>query len=255
VRQLFTTLTGDDEPAGEPYAALNLPEPPPDRPYVFLNVVSTVDGKISLGTRSAGLGSRTDRRMMHLIRSNADAIIYGAGTLRAERVDPRVDRDLAAVRVAMGEPAQPIAVAVSASLALDPGHRFFVNGLGRTILFTTRAGLQRRERELEGLATFIVAGDDSVDLRLALRELRHRWNVRYLLCEGGPSLNQQLLDLDVLDEIFWTIAPKLSGGHGPTLFTSPELATEIRARLDLVSLFEQDSELFARYRVRRERPA
>ena len=77
-----------------------------------------------------------------------------------------------------------------------------------------------------------------------------------LALEGtSPELNQQLLDLNLLDEVFWTIAPKLAGGCGPNLLTGHDQARAIRARLDLLSLFEQDSELFARYRVRRGSPA
>jgi riboflavin-specific deaminase-like protein len=254
MRQLFPTLAGVDAPTDEPYSTLDLPEPPPGRPYVFVNMVSTIDGKISIGKRAAGLGSRADRRVMRQIRSHTDAIVYGAGTLRAEKIDPRVDQDLAAAREARGAPAQPLAVTVSASLALDPEHQFFVNGPGRTVVLTTSTALQQRASELEGVATLVAAGETTVDLRLALRELRQRWNVRYLLSEGGPSLNQQLLDLDLLDEVFWTIAPKLAGGSGPTLLTGCHASGEIRARLDLISLFEHDSELFARYRVRQSAP-
>jgi riboflavin-specific deaminase-like protein len=255
VRQLYPAQTQSDDDPGEPYAGLDLPEPPPDRPYLFVNMVSTVDGKISLGARAAGLGSRTDRRLMRQLRAHADAILYGAGSLRAEPVDPRIDRDLAAARVARGEPGQPLVVAVSASLALDPSLRFFVNGPDRTIVLTTSDAAARRGRDVARVATLVNVGDDRVDLAAALCELRQQWGVRRLLCEGGPSLNQQLLDLDVVDEVFWTIAPKLAGGSGPTMVGGGDPAAEIRARLDLVSLYEHESELFARYRVRRAQPA
>jgi riboflavin-specific deaminase-like protein len=254
VRQIYPALPDPGDAAGEPYGTLVLPELPPDRPYLFLNMVSTVDGMVTVGARAAGLGSRTDRRMMRVLRSNADAILYGAGSLRAEPVNPRVDQDLAVARVARGEPAQPLAVTVSASLNLPSDHGFFVNGPERTIVLTTAATRQAPGQRLQDLAILLPFGDDRVDLAAALYELRQHWGVQRLLCEGGPSLNQQLLELDLIDEIFWTVAPKLAGGNGPTMLAGDAPATEIRARLDLISLFEHDSELFARYRVRRGRP-
>jgi riboflavin biosynthesis pyrimidine reductase len=71
---------------------------------------------------------------MRLIRASADAILWGAASLRAEPVDPRVGPELAAIRAARGESAQPLAVTVSASLHLDPAHRFFACGPERTIV-------------------------------------------------------------------------------------------------------------------------
>ena len=50
-----------------------------------------------------------------------------------------------------------------------------------------------------------------------------------------------------MDEIFWTVAPTLSLGVGPGLLSGPLLPPELRPRLRLVSVFEQESELFLRY--------
>jgi riboflavin-specific deaminase-like protein len=253
MRQLFPIdagLLGSDDVS---YAALGFPEAPTGRPYVFANMVSTVDGKTSLSGRVAGLGSRTDRQMMRLLRASADAILWGANSLRAEPVDPRVSPELAASREGRGQPPQPLAVTVSASLALDPGHRFFVNGRERSLILTTIFALASAGTDLERVATLAVVGEERVDLAAALGELRERWGVSRLLCEGGPSLNQQLLELGLLDEIFWTIAPKLAGGHGPGLLDGGDRAERIRARLDLISLLEHEGELFARYRVLHDR--
>ena len=77
-----------------------------------------------------------------------------------------------------------------------------------------------------------------------------RGGVRRLLCEGGPTLAERLLERGLLDEVFWTIAPKLAGdGDGPGLLESDEAADRIRADLRLLSLYEHDGDLFARYRV------
>jgi riboflavin-specific deaminase-like protein len=216
---------------------------------VVANVVSTVDGKVALGGRVHGLGSKLDRRAMRLIRASVDALLVGAGTLRAEVVDPHVDDDLAAAREARGEPAQPLAITVSRSLDVDPAARFFRGGPGRSLILTTASAARERGASFAGVAELLTTDGTEVDLTAALRELRRTWRVNRLLCEGGPILLQLLLDLGLLDEIFWTIAPKLAGGSGPGLLTSDEPADRIRAGLRLASLFEHDGELFARYRV------
>jgi riboflavin-specific deaminase-like protein len=214
-------------------------------------MVSTVDGKTALGDSAAGIGSRTDARLMRQIRGAADAIIWGAGTIRADVVDPRVDPERVRQRVARGQAPQPLAVTVSGSLDLEPTNRFFVNGPARTILFTVASAPVERRRALEPYATVVVQAGPAVDLVTALAYLWERHGVRSLLSEGGPGLNQRLLDAGLLDEVFWTVAPKVAGGHGRNLLDGGEPATRIQARTELVSLFEHDGELYTRYRLLR----
>jgi 2,5-diamino-6-(ribosylamino)-4(3H)-pyrimidinone 5'-phosphate reductase len=248
VQRLFPPDAEPPRSDEEPYAALDLSEGGLDRPYVVANLVSTVDGKVALGTTSRGIGSRTDRRMMRLLRSNVDALLVGAATLRSEIVDPRLDPDLAALREARGEAAQPLAVTVSRTLDLDPSSRYFVGGPERSAILTTRQTAEQRGEAFRGIAQLLTTDGDDVDLPLAFADLRRR-GVRRLLCEGGPTLAERLLERGLLDEVFWTIAPKLAGGHGPGLLESDEAADRIRADLRLLSLYEHDGDLFARYRV------
>lgn len=216
-----------------------------------MNMVSTVDGKATLGQTAAGIGSKTDWLLMRQIRAAVDAIMVGAGTLRAELVDPRVDVPGVRARHLRGQPAQPLAVAVSGSLSLEPTHRFLVNGPAGTVILTTDAAPPDRAARLARYATIVQTGTGNVDLLAGLRHLRAAFGVRWLLSEGGPSLNQRLLDAGLIDELFWTIAPKLAGGRSHNLIESPLPTERIRARMELRSLHEQDGELFARYRLLR----
>lgn len=250
MRQLYPVCS--EIPEHEVYASLELQAAPPNRPLVLLNMVSTVDGKVAVAGRVAGIGSRTDRLLMRQIRSRVDGLMVAAGTLRAETVDPRVPPDLAERRVADGRAAQPLAIAVSGSLELDPEHRFFANGRDGTLVITTESAPPERAAALAERAQILRTGVDSVDLNPALGRLRSAFGIERLLVEGGPSLNQALLDLGLVDEVFWTVAPKLAGGHGLTLFQGHAPSSRITATLDLVSLYEHDGELFARYRVVRE---
>jgi riboflavin-specific deaminase-like protein len=251
LRRLFPPAAVAETDPQSAYGDLGLPDPDADRPYVIVNMVSTVDGKAALGRSATGIGSKTDWAMMRQIRAGVDAIMFGAGTLRAELVDPRVDVPGVRARLARGQAAQPVAVAVSGSLNLEPTHRFLVNGRAGTVVLTTRAAPAERRDRLARYATLLPCGDDVVDLLAGLRQLRRDFGVRWLLSEGGPTLNQALLDAGLIDELFWTIAPKLAGGHGRNLIDGALPTTQIRARLELRSLLEQDGELFARYRLRR----
>jgi 2,5-diamino-6-(ribosylamino)-4(3H)-pyrimidinone 5'-phosphate reductase len=249
LRQLLPTPTRDDLDANDVYRHLELPVGIDGRPYVVMNMVSTVDGKAALSGSAAGIGSRTDSLLMRQIRAAVDAVMHGAGTLRAELVDPRVDNRRSRERVLRGQAAQPLAVAVSGSLDLDPTSRYLVNGPAGTVILTSSAAPTARGIRLSRYATLLVHDGPTVDLGSALRRLHDEFSVRRLLSEGGPTLNQRLLDAGLIDEVFWTVAPKLVGGRSRSTIDSDEPTTRIQARLDLLSLYEHDGELFARYRV------
>jgi riboflavin biosynthesis pyrimidine reductase len=96
--------------------------------------------------------------------------------------------------------------------------------------------------------------DGRLDLRLAMRELSERFGVRTLLCEGGPHLNAELLAAGLVDELFLSLAPKLTGGEdvtGEALRIVAGVAFEQPLELELLGALENESHLFLRYGVRR----
>jgi riboflavin-specific deaminase-like protein len=251
LRRLIPPDDSEHVDSDDVYADLDLPRVVGGRPYVVMNMVSTVDGKSALGTSAAGIGSRTDSRLMRQVRTGVDAVMHGAGTLRAEIVDPRVDFECVRRRVERRLSPQPLAVIVSGSLDLDLTGRFLVNGPSGTVILTASSAPDDRREALGRYARLLTAPGPAVDLEVGLRRLHDEFGVRRLLSEGGPSLNQRLLDAGLIDEVFWTVAPKLAGGRGRTIIDSDEPTLAIRARLDLVSLHEHDGELYTRYRLRR----
>ena len=92
---------------------------PPDRPWVASNMVATVDGKAAIGGRSGPIGDEVDRQLFHQLRTQADAILVGAGTLRTERYGRLVrDPALREKREREGLSPEPLAVVVTHSLDL-----------------------------------------------------------------------------------------------------------------------------------------
>jgi riboflavin-specific deaminase-like protein len=216
-----------------------------ERPHVFTNFAVTLDGQATIFGRSGPIGSSRDTELLQRLRTQADAVMIGAGTLRAERYGRIVsDPDLRARRERIGLPHDPLAVVVSGRLDLPWDAPLFTNGGGRVVVFTTS------EAEPPETATpvRVVRHEGAVDLAEALRYLRVERGIRALLCEGGPRLHAQLIEAGLVDELFVTHAPKIAGGDGPGLVNG---LGELERPLEIVWLLEEDGELFARHRVAR----
>jgi riboflavin biosynthesis pyrimidine reductase len=220
-----------------------------DRPFVRCNMISTLDGAITVAGRSGKLGGPADRRIFHALRSLSDVILVGAGTARTEGYGPAhvADRERAQ-RIGRGQsPVPPIAV-VTGSGNLDWSSPFFTEAEARPIVFTT-GGSEEARRRGEKVADFVVAGDDRVDPRLVLDHL-HRAGYGSVLLEGGPGLNAEVAQAGLLDELCLTLSPRLVAGSGPRIFAGPELPHPLDVQL--VRLLEEDGFLFYRLALHRD---
>jgi len=247
-------------PAGEQspdsvYAALDWRAPAGARPHVALNMVCTADGRAAVAGRAAGIGSPTDRLLMRQLRAQADAVMVGAGTLRAEALTPTVPASYAAARLARGQSAQPLGVLVSNSGRLPLDRSFFTRADFARALITSAAGAAALAPAARAGLRVLIAGESAVDLAAALGALRAELGVRWLLCEGGPTLNHALLAAGLVDELFLTLAPKLAAGPGPTIVEGAPFAPAAAPRLRLLTVHADGDELYLRYRVVREEAA
>jgi riboflavin-specific deaminase-like protein len=236
-------------PAEEIYKDLTFPEPPPDRPYVLLNFVITLDGQSTVGkTGAAGIGSRTDHRLMGSLRARADGLLHGASTVRADNFPPRVPDELIPERLARGLMRHPLGAVVTRSGNLDPSNRYF--SMQPPVVFTTAGTAPALADRLGARARVIAVGEQDVDLAAALRSLRLEFGIRVLLCEGGARLAHDLIAADLLDEVFLTVAPKLGGDrHALRLLDGPAFAPDALPALQLLHVLLEGSELFLRYRT------
>jgi riboflavin-specific deaminase-like protein len=213
-----------------------------DRPYAVMNFVTSLDGRAAIEGRSGALGSATDTRLLQLLRTRVDAVMIGAGTMRAERYGRMVsDPGLRARRERIGLPHDPLAVIVSGRLDLPWDAGLFSNGGGRVLIFTSsEADPPPTETPVR-----VQRHEGAVDLAEAMRYLRQDRGVRALLSEGGPRLHGQMQAAGLVDELFLTIAPKLAGGEEPRVIEGelPEVVD-----WELAWLLEDEGELFGRYR-------
>ena len=207
------------------------------RPHLAVNFVMTADGRVSFQGRSE-IGTRTDRALMFHLRSLADAVMIGAGTLRVDPFAPSVkDRDR-----------QPLAIVVSRTCELPLDNRFFAHP-GERLVATAASAAPAAVAAVRAAGALVEAfGDTDVDLARLLGALRER-GVRFLLCEGGPTLAGQLLALRSVDELFLTHATLITAEpDARRLFEGGRPVGTVR--VEPVTLHERDGERYERSKVR-----
>jgi riboflavin-specific deaminase-like protein len=244
VTQLLPRPAGDVD-ALRLYSDVDRPARP-DRPYVVVNMVSTVDGAISVDGLTKGLGSPTDRAIFLHLRDVTDAVLVGAATVRAERYGPaRPSPEVQARREAGGQAPRPPIVAVSRSIDFDWETPFFTDADPRPILLVPADADPARLARARRSGDVIAGGEGDVDLVAALGALRRR-GIEVLLCEGGPSLNAQMLRAGLVDELCLTVAPMLTGGtQRRGIFAGPGEVSSLP--LAISHVLEEDSFLYLRY--------
>lgn len=191
-----------------------------DRPFVTINVAATADGKIdTFERRGAAISSTRDKERVDQLRAEADAIMVGGNTLHDE--DPKLtvkSESVRAERLALGLPANPAKVGISSRLHLKPDSNFINAGAARIFLFTTS---QTDEAQLAmlrscGAKVFIHKGE-RVNLNSMLETLK-KIEIHRLMVEGGATLNFELMQLGLVDELTIYVAPMIFGGEkAPTI--------------------------------------
>jgi riboflavin biosynthesis pyrimidine reductase len=244
----FRQLLPEARPVDELELLATLRERPATgaRPYTAVNFVASADGHASFRGRSGSLGDDGDRAMFHGLREQFDAVLAGTNTLRIERYG-RILRsaDRRARRAAAGRAPEPLACIVSRSGELPDDLPLLAEPDARVALFTAASpsgdGWQAQ-------VEIVQLAEQELTLTRVLAELRSRFAVESLLCEGGPSLFSALLHESVVDELFLTLAPQLTGGGtGPALTNGPELSSPLRLRVQW--LLERAGSLYVRYAV------
>ncbi|MFI9150660.1 dihydrofolate reductase family protein [Streptomyces sp. NPDC053367] len=187
-------------------------------PYVLLSAAVSLDGYLDdTGPDRLLLSSPADFDRVDAVRASCDAILVGAGTLRAD--NPRLlvnSAERRAARAAEGRPEFPLKVCVSATGDLDPAARFWHTG-GEKVLYTTEKGAERAGRA--GIAADVVALGPALDWRAVLEHLHDVRGVRRLMVEGGGTVHTQLLRQQLADELQLVLAPLLVGTpEAPRLF-------------------------------------
>jgi riboflavin biosynthesis pyrimidine reductase len=231
-------------------------------PSLFANFVSSVDGVVALPGRAhsstvIAAASAADRFVMGLLRASADAVLVGAGTVRAAPgalwtpgfICPPAAAAYGDLRRRRGMDPGPRLSVVTASGDLDPAHPALDAG---TTIFTTRAGGERLRSRLRRSCRVAVVDGERFPVRAVVERMSADGD-RRILTEGGPTLVGELLGSGLLDELFLTLAPTLAGRdgaeHRPGLVERLAFPPERIADASLLGVRRHGSHLFLRYRL------
>jgi 5-amino-6-(5-phosphoribosylamino)uracil reductase len=226
-----------------------------ERPKVLINFASSLDGKINPapGRRSGRFmmsRHREDFRRMIALRAQADAILIGAGNLRADDPDLAIPEDQRTARRAAGRP-EPLRIVVTGSGdGITPEMKIFdpARGGPAIVAHSGRMPADARAR-LAPVAELIELGDFTVAMPDLLVWLAAR-GVRTLLCEGGGELCSQLFAVRAVDEIYLTLTPRLLGGaHAPTMVDGVGFGPDDIPDGVLGSVERVGDELYLRYQI------
>lgn len=253
-------LPGAEVPLADVYLDLNPPScsaSDVDLPYIAMNMVSSLDGKVSIGGRANDIGGEADRLVMRNLRSSFDAVLRGADTLRAERISAGVPDPLAALRASRGLAQQPCEVILTKTGDV-PIQSNLLGATPENTMIILPDYMVDHAVSINQASQAVVVGaparrDGYVDLRAALKLLKLDYGIDRVVIEGGPTVNHALISDDLVDHLFLTIAPKLVAGRAEntlSLLAGDALAaTGNHPELRTVHL--AGGELFLSYRLHR----
>lgn len=218
-----------------------------DRPHVTVVLAMSADGKIADVWRSpARFGSAQDKSHLEAQISQADGVLFGAGTLRAYGSTLRVtDPDLVQQRQQQGKPPQPVHIVCSQSAQLDPNSVFFRQPVPRWLLTTVTQ--VNEQMPFERVIT--VGKGERLDWVDALQQFR-RLGLERLVVTGGGEVVASILGVGGIDEIWLTVCPLLLGGRdAPTPVGGTGMLEGMAPRLALLGVEAIAQEVFLHYRV------
>lgn len=224
-----------------------------DRPYTYINVAMTADGKIDTFERKgSAISSKRDKERVDQLRAVSDGILVGGHTLLGD--DPKLtvkSESLRAERVARGLDPNPVKIGVATLAALDPGSEFLTAGPARVVIFTTARTSKDHLDALRARGVELFVHDrERVDLMVMMKTIK-KIGVDHLMVEGGGTMNFELIRLGLVDEITAYVAPMIFGGaQAPTLAEGPGVPRAAAVPLQLMDVEKwEDGGVLLRYKL------
>jgi 2,5-diamino-6-(ribosylamino)-4(3H)-pyrimidinone 5'-phosphate reductase len=224
-----------------------------NRPYTFINVAMTADGKIdTIEHKGSAISSKRDKERVDQLRAASDGVLVGGNTLLNE--DPKLtvkSESLRAERVARGLTPNPIKIGVATIANLKTESEFLTAGSARVVIFTTTQTSKDHLEDLRARGVELFVHDEPrIDLNRMMNSLK-KLGVDHLMVEGGGTMNFELLRLGLVDEITAYIAPMIFGGaNAPTMADSLGFTRETALHLQLIDIEKwEDGGVFLRYKL------
>jgi len=229
-----------------------------NRPFVFINVAMTADGKIdTFARKGAAISSQRDKERVDKLRAESDAVMVGGRTLLDE--DPKLtvkSDELRARRVARGLVPNPVKVGVVTKAELKSHSKFIYEGGGRVVIFTTHRTSKDqlaslRSHDLKDRVEVFVHESERVDLGIMMQTLKEL-GINRLMVEGVATLNFELIRLGLVDEVSAYVAPMIFGGEkAPTMVSGSGFERGEAVPLKLIRIEQWDDGVLLNYKVER----
>ncbi|HLY21762.1 MAG TPA: dihydrofolate reductase family protein [bacterium] len=195
------------------YARLDVPPGPDGLPSVIANMVMTQNGEATIDGKAAPIGTPVDRFVLGRLRTSADVLLSGVGTMLAEDVTAVVPEGDAALRAAAGRGPRLLAALLATDLAWSDevlARRFFTDPRFDRLIITGHRPTPEQVRRVEALGVEVVRVDAGPDgrpaARAAVQALGAR-GVRLVLTEGGPRVLAALMRERLVMDYFLTTSP------------------------------------------------
>jgi 2,5-diamino-6-(ribosylamino)-4(3H)-pyrimidinone 5'-phosphate reductase len=224
---------------------------PAQRPLVMIHFAVTADGKVSTSHYTqAQFGSARDKQRLLEVRALGDAILVGRGTLETDRMSLGLpDQQLRQRRINEGKSEYPLRVILSNSGNISAALPVFQKGTAQILIYSTERMPAAQRHELSEHAHVHILTSNELDVFRVLCHLYAHYQVRSIVCEGGPTLVNSLARADAIDEIYLTITAKAFGGSGaPGLSGLPGEFLPASRRFQLIEIEREKSECYLRYR-------
>jgi 2,5-diamino-6-(ribosylamino)-4(3H)-pyrimidinone 5'-phosphate reductase len=224
------------------------------RPYILVNVAVSADGKLSTRERrQVKISGADDFDRVDIIKSGADAIMVGIGTILAD--DPSLtvkSQERIADRLSTGRPEHPIRIIIDSRARTPPNAKILHKGPGKRIVAVSSAAPEERIAALRPHAEIISSGSEAVDLA-ALMETLGNQGIQRLMVEGGGTLIAGLFNAGLVDQLSMFIGNIIIGGSSaPTLADGPGWTQETDfTRLELMQIQQLDQGVLIDWKVRR----
>jgi 5-amino-6-(5-phosphoribosylamino)uracil reductase len=225
-----------------------------NRPHMTIVLAMSADGKLADTARSpARFGSAADKAHLETQLAQADAVLFGAGTLRAYGTTLRITQpDLLMQRQQQGKPPQPTHIVCSQSAQIDPAYPFFRQPVPRWLLTTPAQATRWRDTPEFDHVLAVAQSDDGLDWLAALHQM-YEAGLQRIAVTGGGELVASLFAVDCIDEAWITICPLILGGSdAPTLADGSGFLAATAPSLELLSVQTIANEVFLHYRLQRQ---
>jgi 2,5-diamino-6-(ribosylamino)-4(3H)-pyrimidinone 5'-phosphate reductase len=219
------------------------------RPFVFINMAMSADGKISnVDGKQIKISGKEDFERVDELKLSSDAIMVGVGTILSD--DPSLtikSEERRKKRISDGKDENPVRIVIDSGCRTPLNAEIFKRGDGKRIVATSDRADEERIREIERYADVIVAGEDKVNLK-ELMDILWKRGINKVMVEGGGELSWGLISSNIVDELYIYVGPKIIGGRNSPTPVGGEGFKDKFPRLKLINIEEMDDGVLLRWR-------